>query len=95
MTQLLRVRACVLQVYDGTCHMIERNFAKAAELFLDGVATFTCFEMFDYGSFVAYTVLTSLLSLERPVLKSKARRRLGCLRVAAHLCVCVCVCVCA
>ena len=51
--------------------MIERDFKSAAELLLDGVATFTCTELCSYESFIFYAVLTNILYLKRPELKKK------------------------
>ena len=51
--------------------MIERDFKSAAELLLDGVATFTCTELCSYESFIFYAVLTNVLYLKRPDLKKK------------------------
>ena len=40
---------------------------------INQVATFTATELISYNTFVLYTVTTSLLSLPRADLKSKAR----------------------
>ena len=60
-----------LQVYQGTQAIINRDFAKASELFLSSLATFTCFELHSYDSFVFLTVVVSVLALGRPALKAK------------------------
>jgi 26S proteasome regulatory subunit N7 len=44
---------------------------RAAELLLDGVATFTAVELCSYEHFIFYAVLTNLLSLPRPQIKKK------------------------
>lgn len=41
------------------------------QLLLDSIATFTCYELFDYNTFVFYTVISSIVSLDRPVLRDK------------------------
>jgi len=51
--------------------MVTRNFKKAANLFLDSVSTFTTYELFPYDTFVFYTVLTGIMSLDRVSLKQK------------------------
>jgi 26S proteasome regulatory subunit N7 len=60
-----------LKVYEGLYCMSTRNFKKAAELFLDSISTFTTYELFPYDNFIFYTVLTSIISLDRVSLKQK------------------------
>ena len=60
-----------LRVYQGLYSMSIRDFKSAANLFLETVSTFTCYELCDYRVFVGYTVLCSLVSLERVDLRSK------------------------
>ena len=60
-----------LKVYEAVTLMATRNFKQAAELLLESIATFTTNELMSYNTFVFYTVLTALTSLERPVLKTK------------------------
>lgn len=60
-----------LKVYRGVYCMSIREFKEAATLFLDTVATFTSYELMDYQSFVTYTVLCSIIALERPKLREK------------------------
>jgi len=60
-----------LKVYNGLYQMSIRNFAKAAELFLDTVATFTSYELMSYQTFVTYTVYCSMIALARPKLREK------------------------
>jgi len=64
-------RRNLLHIYQATFHLINREFKEASKLFLDSVATFTCYDLYDYNTFVFYAVLTSLVSLERVVLKEK------------------------
>ncbi|PKI53313.1 hypothetical protein CRG98_026341 [Punica granatum] len=51
--------------------MSTRNFRRAADLFLDSISTFTTYELFPYDTFIFYTVLTSIISLDRVSLKQK------------------------
>ncbi|PWA89843.1 26S proteasome, regulatory subunit Rpn7,Proteasome component (PCI) domain protein [Artemisia annua] len=51
--------------------MSTRNFKKAADLFLDSISTFTTYEIFPYDTFIFYTVLGSIMSLDRVSLKEK------------------------
>ncbi|KAI4372532.1 hypothetical protein MLD38_010750 [Melastoma candidum] len=60
-----------LKVYEGLFCMSTRNFKKAANLFLDSISTFTTYELFPYDTFIFYTVLTSIISLDRVSLKQK------------------------
>jgi len=60
-----------LKVYEGFYLMMIRQFSKAANLFLDTIATFTCDELFDYKTFVFYTIVISIVSLDRVSLKTK------------------------
>ncbi|KAJ6977661.1 26S proteasome non-ATPase regulatory subunit 6 [Populus alba x Populus x berolinensis] len=60
-----------LKVYEGLFCLSARNFKKAADLFLDSISTFTTYELFPYDTFIFYTVLTSIISLDRVSLKQK------------------------
>lgn len=63
-----------LKVYRGVYCMSIREFKEAANLFLDTIATFTSYELMDYPKFVTYTVLCSVIALERPKLREKVTR---------------------
>ena len=58
-----------LKVFEGVYCMIIRDFKRAAELFLDSVATFTCSELLDYKDFVFYSVVTAMVSLDRGTIR--------------------------
>ncbi|CAM6092444.1 unnamed protein product [Calypogeia fissa] len=60
-----------LKVYEGLFCMATRNLKKAASLFLESISTFTTYELFSYDTFIFYTVLTSIVSLDRVSLKQK------------------------
>lgn len=60
-----------LKVYEGLYLITIRDFPKAAELFLSGLATFTCSELFDYTRFIFYTTILSLVALDRATLREK------------------------
>lgn len=60
-----------LKVYEGLFCMSTRNFKKAADLFLDSISTFTTYEIFPYDTFIFYTVLTSIITLDRVSSKQK------------------------
>ncbi|KAG4930864.1 hypothetical protein JHK84_047847 [Glycine max] len=60
-----------LEVYEGLYFMSTRNFKKAAKLFLGSISTFTTYEVFPCDTFILYTVLTIIISLDRVSLKQK------------------------
>ncbi|KAI8016836.1 hypothetical protein LOK49_LG04G02935 [Camellia lanceoleosa] len=60
-----------LKVYEGLYYMSTRNFKKATSLFLDLISAFKTYELFPYDNFIFYTVLTSIISLDRVSLKQK------------------------
>jgi len=60
-----------LKVYEAYYLMSVRQFKNSAELFLDTLATFSSEEIFSYERNVFYTVLTSIVSLDRVSLKEK------------------------
>jgi len=60
-----------LKVYEAYYLMSVRQFKSSAELFLDTLATFSSEELFSYQQNVFYTVLTSIVSLDRVALKEK------------------------
>jgi 26S proteasome regulatory subunit N7 len=62
-----------LKVYEATYLMSIRNFKRAAQLLLEGISTFTALELMDYSTFIFYTVLVSVVALDRVTLKNKVR----------------------
>jgi len=64
-------RRNLLKIYEAVYMILVRDFKKAALLFLDSIATFTCYELFPYNTFIFYTVVTSLISVDRVQLKEK------------------------
>jgi len=60
-----------LKVYEATALMARRQFKPAATLFLDSIATFTTYELYDYKTFILYTVLCGVLTLDRSTLKKR------------------------
>ncbi|KAL4634311.1 hypothetical protein ACB092_04G190500 [Castanea dentata] len=63
-----------LKVCEGLYCVSTQNFKKAAGLFLDSISTFTIYELFPYDTFIFYTVLTSIIALDRVSLKQKVFR---------------------
>eukprot|EP00301_Raphidiophrys_heterophryoidea_P021483 c5903_g1_i1.p1 GENE.c5903_g1_i1~~c5903_g1_i1.p1 ORF type:complete len:421 (+),score=99.72 c5903_g1_i1:46-1263(+) len=60
-----------LKVYEAVHLMRLRRFKRASELLQESIATFTCTELMTYNKFIFYTVVMSLVSCDRPTLKSK------------------------
>jgi len=64
-------RRNLLCVYEAAYLLMSRDFKAASKLLLDSVATFTCYKLFSYNTFVFYAVISSLVSLDRVTLKEK------------------------
>jgi 26S proteasome regulatory subunit N7 len=60
-----------LKVYRGLQYFLERDIKAAASLLIDCIATFSCNEICSYQDFIVYAVLSNLLHLPRPDLKTK------------------------
>eukprot|EP00475_Leptophrys_vorax_P027708 TRINITY_DN3954_c0_g3_i1.p1 TRINITY_DN3954_c0_g3~~TRINITY_DN3954_c0_g3_i1.p1 ORF type:complete len:390 (-),score=44.38 TRINITY_DN3954_c0_g3_i1:173-1342(-) len=60
-----------LKIYEGLYCLGSRDFPKAADLFLSSISTFTTYELLPYRTFVFYTVLMSVVALDRVALKQK------------------------
>lgn len=60
-----------LKIYEATFLTSKRDIKGAATLFLDALATFSATELYSYKRFVFYTVITALVSVDRPTLKDK------------------------
>ena len=48
-----------------------RDFEGASENLMSSIATFTCYEVMTYKTFVSYAVLPGMLTLKRGELKKK------------------------
>jgi 26S proteasome regulatory subunit N7 len=60
-----------LKVYEALHHLSIRHFAQSANLFLETLSTYTAVELIDYQTYICYTVLMSLVALDRVTLKQK------------------------
>lgn len=60
-----------LKVYEATFLLCKRDIGGAAKLFLDVLATFAATELYDFKTLVVYTVVTALVSVDRPTLRDK------------------------
>ncbi|KAK6591021.1 proteasome regulatory subunit Rpn7 26S proteasome subunit 6 [Cryptosporidium xiaoi] len=59
------------KVYDAIHKISTRKFSLASELLLDSITTFTAVELMSFDRLIFYTVLTSILSVDRVTLKNK------------------------
>eukprot|EP00392_Amoebophrya_sp_AT5.2_P008607 g8635.t1 len=60
-----------LKVYEGIFKVSQADFEGAANLFLQGVATFAATEIFSFREFIFYTVMCAMMGLPRGDLKKK------------------------
>eukprot|EP01038_Epipyxis_sp_PR26KG_P004622 gene4622-6501_t len=60
-----------LKVYEALYLLTIRDIKQASTLFLDCIATFTCVELCSYKTFMFYTILTSIVTLNRNDLRKK------------------------
>lgn len=59
------------KAYNGIYMLATRNFAEAAKLLIDSLATFTSTELCSYEEIAQYAIVAGVLSLERVDLKNK------------------------
>jgi 26S proteasome regulatory subunit N7 len=81
-------RRNLLGVYQSMHQITTRDFKSAAEGLLDAIATFTCYRLCEYNKFIFYTVLMSMVSLDRVTLRTKvvkAPEILSVIRDVPHL----------
>lgn len=60
-----------LTVYKGLLSLIRRDFSKSASLFVGSLATFTPCDLLSFKDFVFYTIITSLISMDRATIKAR------------------------
>jgi len=60
-----------LKVYNGVYSLQCRDITKASEYFLSCVATFTSYEIVHFNTFVFWTVISSIISLDRVTMKKE------------------------
>jgi len=60
-----------LKTYECVYLMSIRDFQKAAQLFLETLATFTSYELCEYRSFIRYLIIMAMVSLDRVTIKEK------------------------
>ena len=59
--------------YTALYCLCTRDMKKAAELFIESVATFTCYDLMPFADCIFYTVLTCLLTFDRVELREKVK----------------------
>ena len=77
-----------LKVYEGLYLLFNRNFKEAGKNFLDALMTFTSYELFDFKTFVFYTAVINIISVDRKTLKEKVIDNsdvLSCINDIPHL----------
>jgi len=60
-----------LKIFEGVYCMMIRDFDKAAGLFVNSIATFTCVEVMSFRDFVFYAVVLGVLTQNRKVIKKE------------------------
>jgi len=60
-----------LRIFEGLGEMRDRKFEKAADLFIQSIATYNATDIMSYDKFLQYTILCSCLSKDRKTLKEK------------------------
>jgi len=60
-----------LKVYEGLYGLLLRNFKDSGKLFLEALMTFTNYELFDYKTFVFYTAICNVITVDRVTLKNR------------------------
>ena len=77
-----------LKVYEGLYLILTKNFKDAGKNFLDALMTFTSYELFDFKTFVFYTAVINIISVDRKTLKEKVIDNsdvLSCINDIPHL----------
>ena len=60
-----------LKVYEGLNFILNKNFKDAGKNFLEALMTFTSYELFDFKTFVFYTAITNIITVDRKTLKER------------------------
>merc|ERR1740121_1063094 len=77
-----------LKVYEGVFLMMSRRWKEAAQLFLKVMPTFTAVELVEFKDFVFYSVILTMVSLDRPTLRQElvsSPEVLGSIKETPHL----------
>lgn len=60
-----------LKVYEATYLLQKRDFKGASKLLLESLATFSAYELHSSSQFIFYTILSCLIAVDRPTLKTQ------------------------
>lgn len=60
-----------LKIFEGVYCLLVRDFAKASDLFLSSIATFTCVELMEYKACIFYAVTIGLVTQDRKTIKKE------------------------
>ena len=77
-----------LKIYEGLNFVLNKNFKDAGKNFLDALMTFTSYELFDFKTFVVYTAITNIITVDRKTLKDRIIDNsdvLSCINEIPHL----------
>ena len=77
-----------LKIYEGLNFVLNKNFKDAGKNFLDALMTFTSYELFDFKTFVFYTAITNIITVDRKTLKDRISDNsdvLSCINEIPHL----------
>ena len=77
-----------LKIYEGLNFVLNKNFKDAGQNFLDALMTFTSYELFDFKTFVFYTAITNIITVDRKTLKDRIIDNsdvLSCINEIPHL----------
>lgn len=58
-----------LKIYEALYLLLIRKFKEAAHNFLDVVSTYNCTEMLSYEQYMFYTIVISMVSLDRTAIR--------------------------
>ena len=59
------------KIYEGLNFVLNKNFKDAGKNFIDALMTFTSYELFDFKTFVFYTAITNIITVDRKTLKER------------------------
>ena len=77
-----------LKIYEGLNFVLNKNFKDAGKNFLDAFMTFKSYELFDFKTFVFYTAITNIITVDRKTLKDRIIDNsdvLSCINEIPHL----------
>ena len=76
------------KIYEGLNFILNKNFKDAGKNFLEALMTFTSYELFDFKTFVFYTAVINIITVDRKTLKDRIIDNsdvLSCINEIPHL----------